>query len=196
LPRDQEYRRRGGIGRAQAGSGVESAGAGGHQGDAGLAGHLGVAIGHIGRGLLVARVDQAQRVLPLIENIEHRHDLHAGQTEDRVHALGHQLRNERLGSCHLRHVFLHPNGMPSLSQGNRPRNWGNSRLRSLLWVWRNTLTSAREKFLLSRSTAVVTAAKTDVAGSGNAATGRIRSFDFRLAHYAASLPLFCSPPRC
>ena len=83
-----------------AGDGVGGAGAGGDEDDAGLAGGAGVALGGVGRGLLVAHEDVADVVL-LEDRVVDRQHRAAGIAEDGVDALVLQGLNDHLGAGHL-----------------------------------------------------------------------------------------------
>jgi hypothetical protein len=63
LADDQQDRRGGGVGGAEPGGGIEEAGAGDDQRGRDPAAGAGVAVGHVGRGLLVARRGDAEAEL-------------------------------------------------------------------------------------------------------------------------------------
>jgi hypothetical protein len=68
----------------------------GHEDHAGLAGRPRVAIGHVGRPLLVANQDQLD--LRIDQRVEDGHGRPAGEAKDVLHALALQAPNELLGS--------------------------------------------------------------------------------------------------
>ena len=88
LAGDEQHGGRGGVCGAESGGCVESAGAGNRHRDADLAGGAGVAVRHVGGSLLVPDVYEADVSPALVESVEGRHDLDAGQGEDGVYAFG------------------------------------------------------------------------------------------------------------
>ena len=64
-------------------------------------------MGHIGCGLFVTGVDEADTVPDFIEGVEGGHDLDARQCEDRCHSFRTKLSDKALCSTHLWHgLFL------------------------------------------------------------------------------------------
>ena len=102
LPGDEEHGRRCGVGGAQGSRGVEGAGAGHHQRDARLPRGPCIAVGHVGGGLLVPHVDDAD-LRVAVQRVEDRHDLDAGQPEDRIHAVVDQRLHQGLSAVDLCH---------------------------------------------------------------------------------------------
>ncbi len=58
---------------------------------------------HVGRALLVTRVNGPDAILRLEQCIEQMIVLHAGQRVDRVEPMGDEARNDRFGGGHLHH---------------------------------------------------------------------------------------------
>ena len=79
----------------------------GHHGEGrGLAGGLRVAQRHVGRGLLVPRVDHLQPVGVAREGVEQAVHLHAGQAEDGVDAVPQQGIDDGVAAGHAWHGVL------------------------------------------------------------------------------------------
>ena len=86
MPGDGQHRLAVQLGVVEAVEQVDAARAGGGQADAQPAGVLGVAAGHERRRLLVAHLDEADRVLALAQRLHDAVDAVAGQAEDDLHA--------------------------------------------------------------------------------------------------------------
>ena len=71
----------------QGGGCVENAGAGHHRTYAGPAGRARISHRHIGTGLFVARADDANTILFLMECVEQSVGLGSRQSEDRIHPM-------------------------------------------------------------------------------------------------------------
>ena len=80
LAGDGDHGRRVHVGVGDAGDQVGRAGAAGGDADADLAGGAGIAVGHVGRALLVA--DQEMLQIRIVEGVVERDDHAAGQAED------------------------------------------------------------------------------------------------------------------
>src|SRR5205809_874692 len=111
LAREHQHRRGGGVGRAEAGGRVEESGPrhdeGGAKGRAGS----GIPVGHVARGRLVTRDDEADaRLVP--ERGHHAVELDAGQAEHHTHAFPVKLLHERLAAGHACHLTAPPRLRP------------------------------------------------------------------------------------
>src|SRR5207244_2396821 len=107
LAREHQHRRGGGVGRAEAGGRVEESGPrhdeGGAKGRAGS----GIPVGHVARGRLVTRDDEADaRLVP--ERGHHAVELDAGQAEHHTHAFPVELLHKRLAAGHPCHLTAPP----------------------------------------------------------------------------------------
>jgi hypothetical protein len=100
LAGDAEDGRVAGVGGGEGGGGVEEAGAGDDEAGADAAGGAGVAVGHVGGGLLVAGVEDADAVLGVVEGVEGAVELDAGEAEDGVDALAFEGGDEGLAAGH------------------------------------------------------------------------------------------------
>jgi hypothetical protein len=75
-------------------------------------------VGHIGGGLLVTGVDQADIVPNFMKGVEGGHDLDARQSEDRRHPFGTKLSDKGLRTTHLWHkLFLLTIDYPATRNG-------------------------------------------------------------------------------
>ena len=102
-----QHRRIDAPGGRERGGGVEHAGTGHHGIGGRAAGGAGIAESHVGRGLLVAGIDQAQAVGGAREGVEQAVGLHARQPEHGVDAVAQQAVNDRFSAGHAWHgVFL------------------------------------------------------------------------------------------
>ena len=90
-------------GGGQRGAGVQHAWAGHHRIGRGTAGRARIAQRHVGGGLLVARVDQAQRIGGAREGVEQAVGLHARQAKHGVNAVAQQAVNDRFAAGHTCH---------------------------------------------------------------------------------------------
>ena len=142
LAADDEDGRRRGVGGAESGGGVEQAGSGNHQGGADFAAGAGVAVGHVGGGLLVAGGDEPDAG-HVVEGVESVVKLHAGESEYHAHAFEVQRTHQGLAAGHRGHnnTFLGsfqwsgfaPSRQgrtfrtPTLSHQGRGSLWGNLR---------------------------------------------------------------------
>ena len=115
LARQGQHRRIDGVGGRQRRRRVEEAGAGHHDVGRGLAGGHGIAQRHVGAGLLVARMDGPEGVGAVVERVEERVVLDAGETEQGVDAVHFQHRQDGLGGVE----GLHGPQCTRLSQGVR-----------------------------------------------------------------------------
>jgi len=111
LTREHQHRRGGGVGRAEAGGRVEESGPrhdeGGAKGRAGS----GIPVGHVARGRLVTRDDEADaRLVP--ERGHHAVELDAGQAEHHTHAFPVELLHKRLAAGHPCHLTAPPRRRP------------------------------------------------------------------------------------
>jgi hypothetical protein len=99
------YRRIHAVGGEQRGAGIEQAGAG-HDGEGlRLAGGERRAQRHVGRGLLVSRMNHTQAVGCMVEGVEQGIVMQAGQGVDRVEAVTQESFDRGFGSaqaCHPR----------------------------------------------------------------------------------------------
>ncbi len=95
-----EHGRVGGVGGRERGRGVEEPGTGDDEADPLTTGDAGIAIGHVGSCLLVAGVDDADRIALVVEGVEETVELDAGETEDGVDALALEGGDERLPAGH------------------------------------------------------------------------------------------------
>ena len=100
LPGQAQHPRVGGVGGGQRRAGIEHAGAGHHAEHAGPAGGGGVAQRHVGRALLVARVDHLDGALVLRQRVEQSVGLPARQPEHRVHPMRQHRAHQRLAPRH------------------------------------------------------------------------------------------------
>ena len=85
-----DHRRVHAEGGEQRGAGVQQAGTGHHGEGLRLAGREGRAQRHVGRRLLVARMDHAQPICRVVESVEQRIVMQAGQGIDRVEAMAQE----------------------------------------------------------------------------------------------------------
>ena len=106
LAGDAKHRRIAGIGGRERRRRVEDARAGNHQAGAGTPGRLRIAEGHIGGRLLMARVDDPDRILDVVERVEDPVELQAGQAENGVDAVPRQRRDEDRRSGRLTGHFI------------------------------------------------------------------------------------------
>jgi hypothetical protein len=109
LPADAQHRRIGGVGGGERGGGIEQAGPRHHGKDAGPAGSAGIAERHIGGGLLVPRVDDADRLAGVIERDKQRVVLHPGQRKQRIDPVPGQHLDQRTAArhpCHRHQLLL------------------------------------------------------------------------------------------
>ena len=102
LAREAEDRLARAVRGAQAGRRVQDARARDHAVDARPAGGPRVAQRHVGRRLLVARRDDADRVARAAERVEQLVGLDAGDAEDGVDAFAHQRADDRVAGADLR----------------------------------------------------------------------------------------------
>ncbi len=103
LARDAQHRRAGRIGRGQCRGGVEETRAGHDDVGSDAPRRPRVTVGHIGRGLLVPGMHDADRVARVVECREQRVILHARQREDGVDPVAAQHRDERFAAGHFSH---------------------------------------------------------------------------------------------
>ena len=96
LAGERQHRRVHRIGSRQRRRGVEEARTGHDDVGRGLAARHGVAQRHVGAGLLVAGVDRPDGVGAVVEGVEERIVLDAGQAEDRVDAVHFEHRDDGL----------------------------------------------------------------------------------------------------
>ena len=121
LPGDQQDGGAAGVGGRHRSAGVVGARAGHHQRDADLARRAGVAVGREHGRLLVAAGDQAD-LRGVVEAVVDVHHLVAGNGEDGVHALGHELPDDGVAGGHSGHPFT--SGIPALvADGRWSRIW-------------------------------------------------------------------------
>ena len=97
LAGQRQHRRVHRIGGRQRRRGVEEARARHHDVGRRLAARHGIAQRHVGAGLLVAGMDRPDGVGAVVQRVEERIVLHAGQAEDRVDAVHFQHRHDGLG---------------------------------------------------------------------------------------------------
>jgi hypothetical protein len=118
LAGQRQHRRVHRIGRRQGRRGVEEARP--RHDDVGgrLARRHGVAQRHVGAGLLVAGMDRLDGVGAVVQSVEERIVLHAGQTEDGVDAVHFEHRHDGLGGCQAGHGTLFH--LPSYGQAFGP----------------------------------------------------------------------------
>ena len=103
LAGDRQDRRVAGIGGGKGGRGVQKARAGHDRVNAHAAARLGVAEGHVGGALLVARVDHPDRVALVVKRVEEAVELDARQPEDGVDPVVSKRLDQSLAACHSRH---------------------------------------------------------------------------------------------
>ena len=104
LPGGAEHRRRAGVGGRERRGGVEQPRPRHDQAGPDAPGGARVAVGHVGGGLLVARVVDRDAVPLLVERVEGPVELHAGEPEDRLDPLALQRRHQGLPAGHPRHA--------------------------------------------------------------------------------------------
>ena len=102
LAADDEDGRGRGVGGAESGGCVEQAGSGDHEGGADLSAGAGVAVGHVGGGLLVAGGDEPDAG-HVVERIEGMVELHAGESENHADAFEVQRTHQGLAAGHRGH---------------------------------------------------------------------------------------------
>ena len=93
------------IRRRDAGGEVCCAGAGRGEAHADLSGAAGIAVGRVGRALLVGCEDVGDFVVVIVERVVHVQDRSAGIAEDGIHALLEQTLEQDLCAGHF-HIFL------------------------------------------------------------------------------------------
>ena len=108
LAADAQDRRVRRISGGERRGGIEQAGSRHHRIGADLAARPGIAEGHVGGTLFMARMDHPQRLAGVVEGDEQRVVLHAGQRKDRVHLVPAQHFDQRAAARHSRHCFLRP----------------------------------------------------------------------------------------
>ena len=91
------------VGGEQRGAGIQQAGAGHHGEGLRLAGGERRAQRHVGRRLLVARMDHAQPIGGVVESVEQRIVMQAGQGVDRVEAMAQEGFDRGFGGGQTRH---------------------------------------------------------------------------------------------
>ena len=89
-----QYGRICGVGGGQRGRGVKETRPGHHNINAGLSGGERVAEGHVGCPLLMARMNGAYLLAGIVNRVVKVVDLHTGQSEDRVDAMGEKALHE------------------------------------------------------------------------------------------------------
>ena len=92
------HRRIAGVGRRERGRGVEQPRPRHDHARADLAGRARVAIGHVGGGLLVARVNDPDLRRALVERVKRAVELDAGERENGIDAVGDQRSDQRLAA--------------------------------------------------------------------------------------------------
>ncbi len=98
-----DHRRVHAVGGQQRGAGIQQAGAG-HDGEGlRLAGGECGAQRHVGRRLLMARMDHAQAIGRVVEGVEQRIVMQAGQGVDRVEAMAQEGFDRGFGGGQTRH---------------------------------------------------------------------------------------------
>ena len=105
LPRDHQDRRRRRVGGGEPRGGVEEARPRDDQRDADAAAGASIAVGHVRRGLLVARGDEADAGL-VAERGHGAIELDAGEPEDDAHALAMERGHQRLPTGHPLHQTI------------------------------------------------------------------------------------------
>src|SRR5262245_60732419 len=132
LASDQEHRRAASVRGANGSAGIEDAGPR-HDGEhARSPGRARVAERHVTAGLLVPRAYGADAVAPLLERVEQRIELGAGQAEHRIDPVGDQRLNDRHAAGHgaglgpVSHVIsLHTNASCHIgARANYPADRG------------------------------------------------------------------------
>ena len=98
-----DHRRVHAVGGEQRGAGIQQAGAGHHGEGLRLAGDEGRAQRHVGRRLFVARMDHAQPLGGVVEGVEQRIVVQAGQGVDRVEAMAQEGFDRGFGGRQTRH---------------------------------------------------------------------------------------------
>ena len=106
LSGDREHRCADPVGGGERRGGVQDAGPGNDDVGADLPGRLGVPEGHVGGGLLVAGVDHADPVAFVVQCVEQRVELDAGQPEHRVDAVRDERAHDSPGRGHPWHADL------------------------------------------------------------------------------------------
>ena len=101
LSGDHQHRRRGGIRGVQAGRRVEQAGPRYRHRHADAAAGPRVAVGHVGRGALVAHGDEAERLVA--ERGDDAVELDAGKPERHLHAFASESLDDRFTTGHAGH---------------------------------------------------------------------------------------------
>ncbi len=114
LTDEAQHRRVARIGRGERGAGVEHARPRHHGAHPDSSGRPRVAVGHVGGGLLVAGVNDADA--PVFgQGVEEPVQLHAGQPEDDIHAPTLQPLDDELSAC--RHDASPPDGSAEAAGG-------------------------------------------------------------------------------
>ena len=108
LAADAQHRRVCRIGGGECGGGVEQPRSRHYRIGTDLAAGAGIAEGHIGRTLLMTRMDHTQGLAGIVEGDEQRIVLHAGQGKDRIHPMAAQHLDQGTAARHSRHRFLRP----------------------------------------------------------------------------------------
>ena len=103
LAADAQDRRVGGVSGGERRRGVEQPRPRHHGIGADLAARPRIAVGHVGRALLVPGMDHPERLAGVVERDEQRVVLHAGEGKDRVHPVPAQHLDQRLAARHPRH---------------------------------------------------------------------------------------------
>ena len=107
LPGDGEDGRGAGVSGGQAAGGVVHPGTGDYEDDSGLARDAGIAVGHVGGGLLVAGGDHADAGLVPQGGDDARH-VDAGNAEDDLHAFPDKGFHQGLAAAHGGHGAFGP----------------------------------------------------------------------------------------
>ena len=103
LPGDTQHRHVGGPGCTQRGGGGQNTRARHHGKGADLARGLGIAVRHIGDALFVAAVDYPDVVAFIVQGVEEPVQLHAGQAENSIDAMGDNGFHKGLATGHTGH---------------------------------------------------------------------------------------------
>ena len=106
LPGDREHRRAGGPRGGEGCGGVEDPRPRNHDVGADVRARLRVAERHVGGGLLVAGMNDADVVSLVMQRVEHRVELDAGKPEHRVDAVRDQRAHDGPSGRHPRHCVL------------------------------------------------------------------------------------------
>ena len=109
LPAEHEHGRRGGVGGAEAGRGIEEPRSGHDERGADVAARPRVAVRHVAGGLLVAGGDEADALL-VAQGGHHAVELHAGKTEHHAHAFALKGSYEGFAAGHPGHVVTPARG--------------------------------------------------------------------------------------